>query len=166
MKNYLDELKYKVEEAGFFLSRSALFIRLIPKNSRTGQGSRHVVTVPVRLSKPSNHLHKPHPKQCAFMSQDDKARGLIGITAAKEHHSLVMHVDYRVQLPDHDFIVGERHKLILSVYAGICIKPNGKGDPKDVSYSGPKIDRCSKRKARTIYCGDTCLRFSHSITGA
>lgn len=140
------------------ISISALYTRLIPKNSRTGQASRHVVTVPVRLSKPTNDLHKHHldgkfclatirileslvsmlgPQQCAFLSQDDKARVPIGITAAKEQRSLVMHVEYRVQLPDHDFIVGERHKLIPSVYAGISIKPNGNGNPDAVTYSGP-----------------------------
>lgn len=77
------------------------------------------------------------PKQCVFLSQDDKARVPIGITAAKEQQSRVMHVDYRVQHPDHDFLIGERHKLIPSVYAGICIKPNSMGDPHDVTYSGP-----------------------------
>lgn len=155
----LDELKCTVEKLlGMTISRSALYTRLLPKNSRSGQASRHVVTVEVRLSKPTNDLHKQHPdgkfctatirnleslasilgpKQCAFLSQDDKARVPIGITAAKEQHSLVMHLNYRVQLPDHDFIIGERHKLIPSVYAGICIKPNGKGDPDDVTYSGP-----------------------------
>lgn len=154
----LNELQSKVQEVGLTISRSALYTRLIPKNSRTGEGSRHVVTVPVRLSKPSNDLHKQHPdgkfctatlknleslasmlgpKQCTFLSQDDKARVPIGITAAKEQQSLVMHVDYRLKLPDHDFMIGERHKLTPSVYAGISIKPNGKGDPNNVGYSGP-----------------------------
>lgn len=44
------------QEAGFTISRSSLYTRLIPKNSRSGQGSRHVVTVPVKLSKSSNDL--------------------------------------------------------------------------------------------------------------
>lgn len=87
----LDELHSKVHKLRYKISRSALYIRLILKNSRTGQGSRHVVTVPVRLSKPSNDLHKQHPdgkfctatlknleslasllgtKKCTFISQD------------------------------------------------------------------------------------------------
>ena len=28
-----------------------------------------------------------------------------------------MHLDYKVTLPDHDFPIGENHKLIPSVYA-------------------------------------------------
>lgn len=48
-----------------------------------------------------------------------------------------MNVNYRVQLPDHDFIIGKKHKLIPSVYAGICINPNDKGDLNAVTYSGP-----------------------------
>lgn len=156
-----DELHSNVQELlALTISRSALYTRLILKNSRTEQASRHVVTVPVHLSKPRNDLHKQHtddefctatlknleslalflgPKQCAFLSQDDKARVPIGISAAKEQQSLFMHVDYRVRLADHDFIIEERHKLIPSVYAGICMRPNGKGDSNDVTYSGPTL---------------------------
>ena len=42
-----------------------------------------------------------------------------------------MHLDYRVQLPDHDWVVAERHKLIPSVYASCVIKK------QQVTYSGP-----------------------------
>lgn len=48
-----------------------------------------------------------------------------------------MHMEYRVKLPDHDWVVAERHKLIPSVYAFINIKENGIGDPKAVTFSGP-----------------------------
>lgn len=48
-----------------------------------------------------------------------------------------MHLEYRVRLPDHDWVVAERHKLIPSVYAVISIQPNCIGDPKAVGYSGP-----------------------------
>ncbi len=48
-----------------------------------------------------------------------------------------MHVEYRVSLPDHDWVVAERHKLIPSVYAGINIQPNGLGERQAVVYSGP-----------------------------
>lgn len=50
-----------------------------------------------------------------------------------------MHLEYKVTLPDHDWVVAARHKLIPSVYAGICIE-DGKiidGDPKHITYSGP-----------------------------
>lgn len=48
-----------------------------------------------------------------------------------------MHLDYRVRLPDHDWIVAEKHKLIPSVNAFIQIKPEMLGDVKVVTYSGP-----------------------------
>ncbi len=48
-----------------------------------------------------------------------------------------MHVDYRVMLPDHDWVVAERHKLIPSVYGIMQIKPKLMGKPEAVTYSGP-----------------------------
>lgn len=48
-----------------------------------------------------------------------------------------MHVDYKVSLPDHDFVVANQHKLISSVYAGCSIKKNAMGKPEAVTYSGP-----------------------------
>jgi hypothetical protein len=33
-----------------------------------------------------------------------------------------MHVEYSVRLSDHDWVVAEKHKLILLVYAGIQIQ--------------------------------------------
>jgi hypothetical protein len=48
-----------------------------------------------------------------------------------------MHLDYRIRLPDHDWVVAERHKLIPSVYAVVNIKENKIGDPSAVTYSGP-----------------------------
>lgn len=47
---------------------------------------------------------------------------------------MVMHVEYRVMLPDHDWMVGDRHKLIPSVYAGIVKKEKGYGNKEAASY--------------------------------
>ena len=65
------------------------------------------------------------PDEVCFIRQDDKCRVPIGLTAAKEQSPLLMHVESRVSLPDHDWVVAERHKLIPSVYAGINIQSNG-----------------------------------------
>lgn len=46
-----------------------------------------------------------------------------------------MHLEYRILLTDHDWVVAERHKLIPSVYAGVNVELNNFG--KDVGYSGP-----------------------------
>ena len=49
-----------------------------------------------------------------------------------------MNMEYRVRLPDHDWVVAVRHKLIPSVYAGIIIhNKTPAGQPDAVSYSGP-----------------------------
>jgi uncharacterized protein YegL len=48
-----------------------------------------------------------------------------------------MHMDYRVRLPDHDWVVADKHKLIPSVYAIITVDPDKVGDPRAVTYAGP-----------------------------
>lgn len=154
----LDDLHNQLNEMGFKLSRSATYLRLLPNNSATNQAKKHVQTVPVKLRKACNDKHKLHedgkfctttirfleslasildPTQVAFISQDDKARVPLGLTAAKLQSPLLMHMQYCVTLPDHDFVIARRHKLIPSVYAGITVKPIGLGTPESVSYSGP-----------------------------
>ena len=71
------------------------------------------------------------------MSQDDKARIPIGTTAANKQAPIMMHLEYRVRLPDHDWVVAERHKFIPSVYGAITIPDCGLGDPEIIGYSGP-----------------------------
>lgn len=154
----LDDLHAELKKNGFTLSRSATYLRLIPRSSNILEGKRHVQTVPVKLSKAQSDLHAKHPDaafctatirsletiasvlgpdEVFFLSQDDKSRVPIGITAAKDQAPILMHVEYRVSLPDHDWVVAERHKLIPSVYAAIVIKPEEEGRPEAVSYSGP-----------------------------
>ncbi|KAJ8672545.1 hypothetical protein QAD02_003804 [Eretmocerus hayati] len=143
---------------GYQISRSAMYTRVLPRNSHTNEGERNVKTVPITFTKAQNNSTKWHPDAhfCTasirlleslasltgpglvfFLSQDDKARVHIGVRAANKQSAILMHVDYKVSLPDDDFVVGSRHELIPSVYAGIVIKPRGLGDPKSVSYSGP-----------------------------
>jgi len=61
----------------------------------------------------------------------------IGIPAANKQAPMLMHMEYRVKLPDHDWVVAAGHKLIPSVYAGTEIKPNAIGNRQAVSHSGP-----------------------------
>ena len=77
------------------------------------------------------------PNQVSFVSQDDKVRVPIGLTAANKQAPLLMHVEYRVSLPDHDGVIAAKHKLIPSVYAGCIIKGDAMGRPEAVTYSGP-----------------------------
>ncbi|KAJ8890969.1 hypothetical protein PR048_010478 [Dryococelus australis] len=154
----LSELTDKLIELGFNISRSATYIRLLPRRTDTREAKRHVVTVPVKLGRLEADHHKAHhdqyfcvasirspeteasvlgPHYVNFLSQDDKARVPIGLIAANKQAPLVMHVEYKVSLPDHDFVVASGHKLIPSVYALCEVKPNEIGRPEAVSYSGP-----------------------------
>ena len=62
------------------------------------------------------------PDSVFFISQDDKARVPLGLPASNKQVRIAMHLQYIIHLPDHDWVVGERHKLIPSVYAACEIK--------------------------------------------
>ena len=154
----LDDLHKCLEAKGYALSRSATYLRLLPRNYTTIEGRRHVKTVPVRLCRAQNDERKVHPDgkfctntirslesiasflgptQVGFISQDDKAHIPLGLTAANKQAPILMHMDYKVRLADHDFVIAPKHKLTPSVYAGIVIEPHGLGNAEAVSYSGP-----------------------------
>ncbi|XP_062535085.1 uncharacterized protein LOC134204280 [Armigeres subalbatus] len=135
----LDDLVERLKELGYNMSRTYVYYRLMPKRSITIEGKRHVNTVPVRLIRATNDHHKFHqdtrfcastikrldevasflgPHEVARISQDDKARVPLAITAASHQSPILMHMEYRVRLPDHDWVIAEKHKLIPSVYAG------------------------------------------------
>lgn len=154
----LKDLHKELEGLGFEISKTATYYRLLYKNRSTVEGKRHVKTVPVKLCRAQSDVHKDHqdqqfckntirdleiiasilgPEKTAFISSDDKARVPIGLTAAKVQAPLLMHMEYRVGLPDHDFVIAGKHKLIPSVYAGVKIEENMMGDPSAVTYSGP-----------------------------
>ena len=97
------------------------------------------------------------PKIVTFLSQDDKANVPIGLTAANKQASLLMHVEYCVTLPAHDWVIAGKHKLTPSVYAGIDIKENGMGKIEAVSYSGPTYIAIRSGK----HCSSTAL--SHGL---
>lgn len=154
----LTDLHDRLIELGYQISRSATYIRLLPKRYTILERKRHVITVPVKLSRPEADHHYAHldqqfcnatirfletiasilgPHQVSFISQDDKARVPIGLTAANKQAPLLMHVEYCVSLPDHDWVLAAKHKLIPSVYAGCVIKENAIGRPEAVTYTGP-----------------------------
>ena len=87
-----------------------------------------------------------------FLSNDDKARVALGLAAASLQAPILMHLDYRVRLPDHDFVIGTKHKLIPSVY-GLCDIA-----PKDgrVTYSGDTFVRIRSGKH------DTSSAYTHA----
>lgn len=56
----LDDLHTALQAQGFTLSRSATYLRLLPRNSFSNEGKRHVTTVPVKLCQANADARKPH----------------------------------------------------------------------------------------------------------
>ena len=148
----LDQLKMELHKLGFQVSRSGIYLKLLPRDAKSIEGRRHVSTVPVKLTKPQNNLRKGHkdrlfaretcfavdniaatlgPEACTYLSQDDKSHVAIGITCAKVQAPMLMSMAQRVRLPDHDFVIGSKHKLTPSVMGKCEIDP-----VKGVTYSG------------------------------
>ena len=158
----LSDLTEELKKLGHTLSRSAVYLRLVPRRGNTSEGQRHVNTVPVKLLRPEASLRKKNPDRMyaksfvddmfevaklfgphavLFMSNDDKCKVPLGLAAATLQAPLLMHLDYKVQLPDHSFAIGTAHKLIPSVY-GVC-NINQKGE---VTYSGDTFIRIRSGK--------------------
>ena len=105
-----------------------------------------------------------------YISPDDKASCPLGIPAATKQGKVLMHLDYLLKLPDHQYVVATGHKLKPSVYAMCTIKPNLVGFPEAVAYTGPtaiRIRSCKHDKStsathladfmkllRGVDCGD------------
>ena len=138
----LDDLLSELKNLGFLLSRSATYLRLLPGRGNISEEYRHVQTVPVTLIRPENNLRKTNkdrmfgksymddlinvckffgPQSVLFLSKDDKARVLLGLAATSLQAPILMHMEYKVRLPDHNFVVGPRHTLIPSVGGKWCV---------------------------------------------
>ena len=114
----LDDLVAELNKMGYILSRTGVYLRLMPRRQNSLEGKRHVKTVPVRLWTVSNdkcsknpdrwfvaqsclHYAEEHevffgPKLAYFVGQEDKAHVPIGITAANKQAPLLMDVKYKV----------------------------------------------------------------------
>lgn len=138
----LDDLTKELKKQGFNLSRSGVYLRLIPRNWSTTEGKRHITTANVKLSRAQNNEHHQHDDTAftkatydylmdlasvlgshdvACLSQDDKAKVPLGLPAANKQSTIIMNMEYRIKLPDHDFVVASGHKLTPSVIAGLEI---------------------------------------------
>ena len=116
-----------------------------------------MITAPVNLHKSQNSKHASYPSPkfaCAsirsleelaailgpaevtFHSQDDKAKVPIGLTAASKQAPMFMHMEYQVTLPDHDFVVAPKHKLIPSVIGDMKLVKSKDLTNDAVTYSG------------------------------
>ncbi|CAF4260586.1 unnamed protein product [Rotaria sp. Silwood2] len=149
----LDDLREKIKQRGYDIKRTTLYYRLLPHRASSIDGRRHVNTVPVRLRRAQNDEHGKHEdghfatatirymkdlasvfgNDCVFyLSQDDKCKVPLGLPAARVQAPMLMHLDYRIRLPDHDWTVAPRHQLTPSVYAACLLSEEG-----DLGYSGP-----------------------------
>ena len=138
----LDQLTEALNREGFELKRSSVYLHLLPRNHRTTEGKRHVTNAPVKLYKSQNSKHASHPSskfaresirsleepaaifspaEVTFHSQDDKACKL---TDASKQAPMFMHKEYQVTLPDYDFIVAPKHKVIPSVIGDMKLVKN------------------------------------------
>ena len=143
---------------GYDLKRSSVYLHLLPRNAKTIEGKRHINTAPVKLLTAQNSKHADHisqyfarssirsleeiatvlgPDEVIFHSMDDKAKVPIGVTAANKQTPLLMHMEYQVTLPDHDFVVGSKHKLIPSVIGDMKVGKSKDLTNDGVTYSGP-----------------------------
>ena len=61
----LDDLHSELTHLGFNLSRSATYLRLLPRRSDSREEKRHVHTVKLKLVRPENSLRKKNPIVCS-----------------------------------------------------------------------------------------------------
>lgn len=87
----------------------------------------------------TSHMFCPHA--AVFLSNNDKGQAPPGLVAASLQAPMLLHLSCKVRLLDHDFVVGERHKLIPSVYGAFNITNNSA-----VNYSIDTVIRIRSRK--------------------
>ena len=159
---------------GYELSRSALYLRLLPRQHNTKEGKRHVNSVPVKIRHTKNNLRKKHadanfifvtkeylkntatmfgPDSVLALSIDGKAKVPIGITAAAKQVQIVMHMTYEIRLLDQDFVFATSHKLTPSVYTACKITKSSSKSDFNISYSGPMhiVIRSGELDSSTAY---------------
>ena len=76
------------------------------------------------------------PAEVTFHSQNDKAKVPIGLTTANKEVLMLMHMEYQVTLPDHDFVVASKHKLSPSVIGDMKLVKSKDLTNYAVTYSG------------------------------
>ncbi|CAG8834425.1 18836_t:CDS:2, partial [Gigaspora margarita] len=134
----LDQLHAALEQINYKISCLAIYLRLLPKWFNTKERKQHVKTVPVKLLRSQNTTRKRYKDThfCASLVrnikeivlllgsqsiltifQDDKARIPLSLAVANKQAPILIRVKYRVELPDYDWVITKKHKLISSVYA-------------------------------------------------
>ena len=76
-----------------------------------------------------------------FTSSNNKVKVPLVLAALTLPAPILMHLEYKVRLPDHNVLVGTPHNLIPSVYGNCDINLKG-----EVTYSGHTFIRICKGK--------------------
>ena len=71
-----------------------------------------------------------------FHSQDDQAKVPIWMTATSKQAPMFLHMEYQVTLPNHDFVVAAKSKLIPSVIVDMKFVKSKDLTNDVVTYSG------------------------------
>ena len=82
-----------------------------------------------------------------FLSADDKARVPLGLAVSKKQTTILRHLRYSVKLPDHDFPIWEKHKLVLSVYAAFEKSKDGSIGYNGLTYIAIRSEKQDKSSA-------------------
>ena len=76
------------------------------------------------------------PGGVTFYSQDDKDKVSIGLATTSNQAPLLIHMKYKVTLPDHNYVITPHHKLTPSVIGDMRLREKDlSGDA--VTYSCP-----------------------------
>ena len=92
------------------------------------------------------------PHEVTFLCRYAKARVPIGLTAANKQVPLMMHIEYKVRLPDHDFVKAPGHNVFPDVYVGVVINPAGNfvSCPKAESIPVQRLLPCEAQSIRQV----------------
>ena len=67
-----------------YLNDEAAYFRLLPRNSATQEGKRHVKTVPVKLTRAHNDKHSTHPDTLLARAPISNLEGLASLLGPQE----------------------------------------------------------------------------------
>ena len=103
--------------------------------------------------------------EAVIISPDDEAIVKHGVVAAKMQTAIVMHLEYKLRLPNHDFIVANKHHLIPSAYAFLDINNQKVGRSTAVSGKGPTAVFIRTGKTDHSEALSPCLDFERHFPG-
>lgn len=95
----LDDLTDELQKRGYELSRSAVYLRLLPRKSLSIEGKRHVKTAPVRLIRAQNTQHRNHPDTKFARSSIQSLEEIASLLGPEEvtFHSQVIILSTKIQ---------------------------------------------------------------------